>query len=603
MLLLTNQPILSYNLTVLSLLLLNFFLAYLLFAELFDDKKLVFLGAMGYGFSFYNLARAAGHMNLLGTGSFALLLLSLIKLRSKPSWKNFLLFSLAYTLIIYSSLQYLLFTLILIPLIGLLLVIFYPKQILNFLQTLSKNILKLVISLIIISTLTLPFLFPFMKTYLAGYFISHHQNTNFNPNLAKFIIPDAYLRVPLSQFSGQSEYRVGIEFVVYLGWLEIILFLVFLTQNQDKKQTWFFSVTALIFFTLSLGSINPDTGLTLPYLFLSKYFPFSSIPESGRFTIFLNLTILLGVANYLKQSKTKSKYLLAILLIMFFERFSWGNFYRLPAENFAYLSAVHAQDSQATLNIPLNMQHDSFYPYFYGKAVLGGEAHWLANTKDSLEFLDDNRLSRFMCDQKFRESEQIDPKIRQELNQKLLAKLSDNQINTLVLRKDANLYWPSCQNVLQETSILFPSFLTAKETLINSNPAQYFWADKSLDSGLFFPKSGYVTIFGFSLQPKEIAVNLTLKINEDNILLNQKDKYLIKTETDSVIFEFTQITPIKVDSGSKLEFKSPQVVESGTLTIWYTYKPDVNSQTIQLEQNGLKRVYFDEFKEVYQILP
>ena len=112
-----------------------------------------------------------------------------------------------------------------------------------------------------------------------------------------------------------------------------------------------------------------------------------------------------------------------------------------------------------------------------------------------------------------------------------------------------------------------------------------------------------MTIFGFSLQPKEIAVNLTLKINEDNILLNQKDKYLIKTETDSVIFEFTQITPIKVDSGSKLEFKSPQVVESGTLTIWYTYKPDVNSQTIQLEQNGLKRVYFDEFKEVYQILP
>lgn len=163
LLLLSNKPLISYNLTILSSFVFNFICAYLLFEEISESKKIATLGGIGFGFSFYNLARALGHANLLLTGGFALFTYALIKTIKKQNKKHIFFLGLSGILIALSSFQYLVMLAITIAIVIPILIIFYPKKFQQILVQAWKNkliwILTTIASLILIS----PFVLPFAK--------------------------------------------------------------------------------------------------------------------------------------------------------------------------------------------------------------------------------------------------------------------------------------------------------------------------------------------------------------------------------------------------------------------------------------------------------
>src|SRR3989344_6966058 len=102
-----SDPVVVYNFSTLLLLAVNGVLSFYLFRELTTNEWLGFLGGLLYGFSFYVIARAAGHTNLIVTGVFPFFVYSLIGLyKENGSWKHFFLFGISIVLTFLASLQY-----------------------------------------------------------------------------------------------------------------------------------------------------------------------------------------------------------------------------------------------------------------------------------------------------------------------------------------------------------------------------------------------------------------------------------------------------------------------------------------------------------------
>lgn len=602
LLLATNQPTLSYNLTIFGLLLANFLASYFLLKDLTQSKAIGLVGGVGIGLSFYNLARAAGHLNLLGTGGFSLLLLALVRLWKKITWPNVALLGLSLAWLTLSSFQYIAITAIVLAVLAPIWFITTGRPAITWLLSWRHHLGKVFVMAGTVAIVTAPFLVPVLQAFMSQDFLNHHQPAAFSPPLVAYLLPDPFLPVNLSQLNPISE--ANIERVVFIGWLELVALVAFIWQFRHQTIGKLVGLASATLFVLSLGVSLAGTGLPLPYAVVSEVFPFSAVPETGRFMFFVQMLSVLCLGWWLQKLPSAKRLATTggVLAILLFERFSWGQFYQLPPQPTAFLPAVQASSGAAVLDIPLHRQRVSAYPWYYQKAVLDGEAHWIGNTETSLSFLETHSLVDFKCDPTKKLVFETDdlPEMLQR-NQELLTAFRQKQIKTLVVHADSTLYWPTCQNVLARARLLIPAYTVATETLASTEPTQVHWAGSALDGGLFFPRSGRFRINGFSLQPKLTAVELRLS---DQPIYQPISSYFTEVETaTSTVFELQpdQGQLLRVEAGETLSFNHPATVESGLLTIWYTYQPDIQSPRQTLMTEDLELLYSDNQAQVWQL--
>lgn len=608
LLLLTNQPVLSYNLTVMSIFIFNFICAYFLFKEIGRTRLVGVLGATSFGLSFYVLSRSAGHLNLMMIGGFALLILALIKLYQRPSWPHFVLGGASVVLIVLASFQFVASLAILVGVAGSLFALTAPQVALRFICQLWSHKLKVVVTLTTTMLILAPFVTPIAQAYLKHDYLSRDLNVDFSPSLSNFVLPNPYTRLPLSQLMPALSSQQGIEYVAFIGWVTLILFGLAIMNYKHLKNPVFLVLAVLVFTIVAFGTDSPEFGVTLPYAWLLPYFPFSAIPQTSRFMVFSHLFALIAVAYYLKdaQYRFKGTGILSLLLVLLvLERLSFGRYYQLPPLQTDFIKAVTAQPGQAVFDLPMMEEAQSFYPQFYQKSVLGGSAHWLGNTPQSFSFLfaDNYDIWRFGC--YGAEAGNLpwpNPIATRERNQKLLQKLVANQISTIVLHKDNTYTYPTCLNVVAEASLLLPSVIEAEDSLGSTSLAQTTWSNKPLDVAVFFPRNGTVQIHGMTLEPSMPVSQLSLTLGDQTLPLSEFFTADESSESLKLTPKDTARPPFGLLSGQTLKLTGP--VENNQhhiFKIWYTYRPQLGSPVSTFSQDNLELVFYSPEKEVFHI--
>lgn len=439
-----SDPVVVYNLSIVFILVFNCLLSYFLFRRITQNNSLGFIGGIIYGLSFYVLARAGGHPNLLLTGVFPFVVYSLINLHDKEGRDNSIwILALSLVLVFLASLQYLLISLGAVIISFPVVLIFYREYLGRFWKIILGNKREFVIAFIVVMSV---FLF-FNYGRFAGFFTGRLNMPT--PEIVtvppiNYLFPNKYLRIP--QFNGMNSTREWIEYGIYLGFIEIIVFVLFLFLKNIDRKLKLFMVSLLVLFFL-IGAGNPDGGIW-PYRYLSPFMPFKGIIEPARFYIIFYMLIVAGMLIYLKKFfKEMPKIgVFIILFFIFYERFP-VNFYMsdtLYREGF--IGTVRESSSKAVLDLPVftdwwNGNRYDLYSVYYGKPIVNGYLHWTGNTKDSQYFTD--ILQRFDCKGAIK-IETLTPGQKKDLNIKLYDLLNAYGITTLVIHKDISINEKEC---------------------------------------------------------------------------------------------------------------------------------------------------------------
>ncbi len=609
--LLTRDLAYSYNLSILFSFLFNFLAAYALYWNLSRSRMWASVGAVLFGFSFYALARAGGHANLLLIGGFPLFLLSLLQLLRKQEWRAVLLLGLASILLVFSSLQYALMAvaslLIGIPLVALV----YPEAMGAVLfKKIPAAFLQLAVVGLFVCVVAAPFVWPFIHAYQAQDFYQRGE-FDFSPRMVDLLLPNPYFPVPLSSLLPVVPGTVGIEQTIALGPVFFVLIVFLLWRFRRQHVVGLAGLVLTVFGILALGTRNPETGIILPYHLLSSVFPFSAIPEAGRFVVVMNVVGGALIASYGKKifrgRAARVSLGMFVLVLLILERSSWGKFFQLPVPSLGLAQAVQAQPGAAVLELPLFEQRQSVSPVYFHKATLTGEPHWLAHTPQAMAFLQGNpALAGLTCFDRTHLTGTVPGQglsISTEERAAFFKYLKTAGVQTVVIRRDGTLYWDMCRETLARIDQLFPQYLTAEITAQGAqSETQMFWSGEAFTGGLYFPSSGALTIHGFSYMPYDEQPEL--RIDGQQVSAEQWS-YEVSTHESGERMVFVRTGAAgerhQVSAGATLETtiaKTPQ--HRGVLTLWYTYEP-VGAEELQLQDGVVTKVYEESAVEVWRI--
>lgn len=379
---LTGQPVLTYNLSIFLSLIFNFMATYLLLKQLKIKSPFNLIGATIFGFSFYTLARGAGHANLILVGGFPILLTAILRLKESNSKQNFAFLALAVIILGFSSAQYLALALI----AGLLTLpawlIFYFKESRQFFSNLFKTPQKLLLTLLGVAIALGPFLWPLFSAYLKQDYQARDPQADYSPMAADLVIANPFTGT-LSSKLAQPDQSKHIEHVIYLGLVEMLLLVFYLPGLFFKHKRLRFSLTALLLSLIfALGTKNPETGLFLPYHYLRDFFPFSVVPEAGRFIIISYLLLATSVAFILQTkffplNEERKLILATIVFLLVAERFNFAGYFQVKAPAPALTQAVQNTKATAVLDLPiLSNQQANILPAFYDKNSVFNQGHW-----------------------------------------------------------------------------------------------------------------------------------------------------------------------------------------------------------------------------------
>lgn len=393
---LISNPLLVYNLSVLFLIILNLLLTYVAFRIVFKSAVSL-IGAIMYGLSFYTLARIGGHPNLILHAGFPLFFFSLFLIhKEKGSLKSFLLFTLAILTLTLSSLQYPLLLLGSLVFILPLTILFYPQKVKEFLIIINKRKKYTVASLAIFFLIVLFLYGTKISLFLSGG-VKLPDYKLFSVPAINFLIPNSYI-ISLSNVV-LNHSQSWIEYVVFLGFIEIILFISALLLFKRMPGKKFFLLSFLILLIISLGK---QTFLTYfwPYQYLLGIFPFRGIIEPGRFFVILNFFLTLIAVIYISKVKNQL-ILLLILFLLLVERTPINiNITEIPKQE-SFFNSVKHSDSQAVLDLPLftewwNGHWYDLYSIYYQKPIVNGYFHWSGDKYDPKSFVEE--LKEYRCD-------------------------------------------------------------------------------------------------------------------------------------------------------------------------------------------------------------
>lgn len=451
-----DNPATVYNVTILILLTFNGALSYIFFEKITESRSLGLLGAIIYGYSFYSLARMAGHPNLIFTSVIPFFAFSLINLKEKEgNVPSFVVFTLSIVLIFLSSLQYLLLFLgILIILIPVLLV-FDHERFLSFLTIFYIRRRRLALSLIMCIGIFMIFNSERFILLLTNSIelISKDYVYSISPKLSDFLLPNDFLPSLINHGFLPKITNGGIESVVFLGYVEMIVFIFFLIKRSDIRTKTIISIASAIFLTISLGFKYKFT-LFYPYYYLINIFPYRGIPESGRFYIILYFFITLGVLFYLKSLNKLNRTLitLSVAILVILERVPTTTYLsNIPTMKF--IGVVRDSKTAAVADIPIlanssdttmKMVYD-LYSVYYQKPIINGYLHWSGDNLMNNSFV--NVFSVFECGTNLSINDNRD--IRDKLREILLS----NNIRIIVFHKDLGEYNSYCSTAIENINI------------------------------------------------------------------------------------------------------------------------------------------------------
>ena len=602
--LLISMP-LAYNLTIFLLMSLNGVFSYLFFKNLTRSKLLAFIGMLIYGFSFYTIGKAASHPNLLFIGSFPLFALMFLKLFKKEthSLKDYLYLFFSLLFVAIGSSQYFLMLSMFIPIYLIISLIFYKRETLLFINKLKNiNFLK---ALFLFLTSFFILYFPQINAIINHSFVFLKRGDillNLTPTLSDFVLPNPYLKLIISSIIN-SQSSPSIEKLVFIGFIEIIILLigVFYSLRFGNKKLYLFLVTLLIVpLSLSLGFGKSDNLWFLPYHFLSNLFPFSSIPETGRYYVIFDFFIATIIVLFLGKLQIKKRNYVLVLIIAFLilERLP-SSFYLAPSlKNEPYQKVVSLEKSKAVLDLPINFYYPNYdiLSFYYNKPIVNGYFHWSADSNKEKNFiLKDNLLTRYICDQNDPlQNSQINNYYEANLDAQMLSVLKENGINTIVIHKDDKFYHPVCKSFRKRLSRLLSTPVSVDPAPVIEKQIIQKYLEGKASFTFYFPQDGVFYLDGAYIAPSNnVSFNITLNNQPlTNYAWSIKNDYSME-----LLPKYSVSFPVK--AGLKLSLSSLQETGNTYFSMWYRYAPN-NSQKI-LYQPPLEKIFEDDTVEVYRL--
>lgn len=433
----SSNPVLVFNLSLLLIVLFSCILSFLYFEKITKKYWLGILGSVIYSFSFFVLVRIGGHGNFLMVGAFPFFAYSLLRLLEEKNKIGIVRLALSATLIFVASIQYFLILLgSLILLLPICLIIYRDKVWLLF-KILFKEKIVTILSLLLVAGSFFHLFTGDLKALVAGnlYTLPISSANVFSANVTDYLLPNddlpLLIKIP-------KERPVGIgsnDRTVYLGYVEIILAILFFVKKSDKKAKLFILFGVLTLFIASLGC----KGHLYPYCYIYPFFPFKGIAESARFYIIIYLLLTSGILIFINSFGKKTLKLITLLVfaLIILERipknFCLSNTY----QNEEFVKIVKTQDSKAVLDLPVvvnkvstNQGYYDLLSVMYKKPIVNGYIHWRGNTPSTNIFT--VYLSEFGCG--------TDKKLTKARASRIYENLKRYGITTVVLHKHPDVY-------------------------------------------------------------------------------------------------------------------------------------------------------------------
>lgn len=381
--------ILSFIITAYGMYALTFYLT--------KNKTASFIAGFIFSFSPYHFAHFfVNHLEEVSMGWIPLFILYLIKTIKERDIKNPILAS-VFLIITALSHWYYLFYIVLFSLILLLYYLITEKKIFN-----KYSIWGIALLFIVAALILTPFILPMIKE------ITNNNNNNiveesnqlirYSSHISDYFKPNSFTNPPPLKPQIRKEYG---EFNSFLGYVNIFLVIFFLLVNKSKKR-FFWVLSALFFFLLSLGPYLNLFGKTfknipLPYTLFYKIFPFFSlmgVPSRFNVMVILSIAVIVGFSITELNKKIRNKKIVFIILAIIFIEFLPLNFPTTKIHTpTIYQYLAEDKEDYAILELPFEGENDGIYMYYqtiHKKKLLEG---YLGRTpSNAYNFIKNNKL-------------------------------------------------------------------------------------------------------------------------------------------------------------------------------------------------------------------
>jgi hypothetical protein len=326
---LSGSIITTYNIVVL----ISFGIAglgmYLLVYYLTKNRLAALISALIFAFAPLRIVHAVGHLHLTGMW-LPYFFLYLIKFFKLQSWKNISLLSLFVFLIFLTGFHYAIF----LPIV--VIIFLLVKLLASEFRFNKSNIIKIVVSLMILSLLTIPLIIPYLDLHKEFDFVrTPEQIDAYSPGIVDYFVSPLYYNVVYSKFDYAAVIVCPGIFVFFL------LFISFYLLRKYKSAFKPFKVELIIFSIIGIVALLVSFGFYIrlfrhhhmsipgPYQLLYYFVPgFDGIRSTGRYSIFLliSIVITIGIAfsHYFNSLKDNFKKTLIIFVIATFILFEFA---------------------------------------------------------------------------------------------------------------------------------------------------------------------------------------------------------------------------------------------------------------------------------------
>lgn len=587
--------ILAFNVTIIVIMTINGLCAHTLFRWISKSDRLAFFGSCIYAYSSYALARGASHANLLGIGGFALGVYAVLKLRQSYRHRtDYGMLCLALFLITISSLQYVLIAAVFMVSMGVMYTFYSSRVLKEYWHVLTTHRSMVIRTSLVFGCIVFYLFFPYIFGVLTGQIelsSRHELLTEYQPHLLNFFIPNPYITTFVSKII--SAYPASIEQVIFIGFIEFLLFGWFVWKEKFSKASFPILIPFGIFFLLATG---------VGYAVIGRIFPFSVISEPARFFVIFYLLMTIAIIEGLKKSKTlQSPWILAVVLFCIgMERIGFA--YPLSSiPTGPYTEVVAKQPGSAVFDIPVDPYNPLYdlLPSQYGKSITNGYIHWTGDTTKARSFLDLPEVTRFRCYPDTADLSQhqshIDPAAEQMLNTTLFTTLKERDIKTIVVHLDRKFYDTVCDDMRNRTNILLPKMDTAisgdlQTIQFHLSDISYFYSE------IYFPYDGVFRSDGMLIAPGDM-LPLSEVLDSQDITFSQEDW---ENSQYGMIWKPKNPVSFPVRAGTTLKITSPRIHNgTGWMTYWYQYT--ISDATQPAVKPALEELYRDDKKVVYQL--
>ncbi|PIY97327.1 MAG: hypothetical protein COY66_00315 [Candidatus Kerfeldbacteria bacterium CG_4_10_14_0_8_um_filter_42_10] len=332
-----KQPV-GYNLFWFFSFVASGFGVYLLVKHIFNNLKLggfgtvasAFIAGLIYSFNSAHIAWGMGFRGATHIEWIPFTILYLFKFIKKPCLKNFLILGLFFLLLITGESHFAAYFIIfLVPLL-----IFYLSQNRHILR--NKLFRRYTLAGLVLGIfIVLWFYLPLIKVSVSDDNYLNpgiEQTINYSPDILSIITPSEFNPFWSEYFAPLRESFTGnaTTYSNYLGLTALILFLfsIFYAKRSRIKEIYFWILSAIGFFIISLGPFLHYSGIVepkipLPYLLLYHYIPFfENIRAVGRFWVIALLCFAVAIAfgfkflfDHLSKKRVGGKVLILAIVI------------------------------------------------------------------------------------------------------------------------------------------------------------------------------------------------------------------------------------------------------------------------------------------------